>query len=116
MIEPVDSDIAYGSVSNSSADGRARSTEGSVMKVEVLGTGCANCRRTVQLVEDTARDQGVAIDLVKVEELQKIMAYGVMSTPAVVVDGLVVHAGGIPTREKIAGWLARAASTPSCCG
>ena len=86
------------------------------MKVEVLGTGCANCKRTVQLVEDTARIQGVAIDLIKVEELPKIMAYGVMSTPAVVVDGIVVHAGGIPARDKIAEWLARAASTPRCCG
>jgi len=86
------------------------------MKVEVLGTGCANCKRTVQLVEDTARAQGVAIDLVKVEELQKIMAYGVMSTPALVVDGIVVHAGGIPTRDKIAEWLERAAATPRCCG
>jgi small redox-active disulfide protein 2 len=86
------------------------------MKVEVLGTGCANCKRTVQLVEDTARSQGVAIDLLKVEELPKIMAYGVMSTPAVVVDGIVVHAGGIPTRDKIAEWLARAAAAPRCCG
>ena len=86
------------------------------MKVEVLGTGCANCKRTIQLVEDTARAQGVTIDLVKVEELPKIMAYGVMSTPAVVVDGMVVHAGGIPTRDKIAGWLTRAAATPRCCG
>jgi small redox-active disulfide protein 2 len=86
------------------------------MKVEVLGTGCANCRRTVELVEDAARAQGVAIDLVKVEDLQKIMGYGVMSTPAVVVDGMVVHAGGVPTPEKIAGWLSRAASAPRCCG
>ena len=86
------------------------------MRVEVLGTGCANCKRTVELVEDTARAQGVAIDLVKVEDLRKIMDYGVMSTPAVVVDGLVVHAGGIPTREKIAGWFGRAASAPRCCG
>jgi small redox-active disulfide protein 2 len=92
------------------------------MKVEVLGTGCANCRRTVQLVEEAARTQGVTIDLVKVEELPKIMAYGVMSTPAVVVDGRVVHAGGIPTRDKITQWFADAAAAPApggaprCCG
>jgi small redox-active disulfide protein 2 len=97
------------------------------MKVEVLGTGCANCKRTVQLVEDVAREQGVAIELVKVEELPKIMGYGVMSTPGVVVDGKVVHAGGVPTREKIGQWLAAAtaatpccapkpATTPGCCG
>lgn len=86
------------------------------MKVEVLGTGCANCRRTVQIVEEAARAQGVAIDLAKVEDIQQIIGYGVMATPAVVVDGFVVHAGGIPTREKVAEWLARAAATPRCCG
>jgi hypothetical protein len=39
-----------------------------------------------------------------------------MATPAVVVDGVVVHAGGIPTKEKVAEWLTRAAATPRCCG
>lgn len=89
-------------------------TKESDMKVEVLGTGCANCKRTVQLVEDVAREQGVAIELVKVEELPKIMSYGVMSTPGVVVDGKVVHAGGVPTREKIGQWLTAAATAPCC--
>lgn len=79
------------------------------MKVEVLGTGCANCRRTVQMVQDVAKANGLTIDLEKVEDLPKIMAYGVMSTPAVVVDGKVVHAGGIPTKDKLAQWLAGAA-------
>lgn len=92
------------------------------MKVEVLGTGCANCRRTVQIVEDVAKANGMTIDLVKVEELPKIMAYGVMSTPAVVVDGKVVHAGGIPAKDKVAQWLTSAApategaAAPRCCG
>lgn len=86
------------------------------MKVEVLGTGCANCRRTVQLVEATARAQGVAIELEKVKDIGKIMTYGVMATPAVVVDGIVVHAGGIPTGDKIAGWLTQATASPRCCG
>ena len=86
------------------------------MKVEVLGTGCANCKRTTQLVEETAKAQGLQIDVEKVEDVQKIMGYGVMATPAVVVDGVVVHAGGVPTTEKIAAWLTRAAATPRCCG
>ena len=50
------------------------------------------------------------------EDMQKIMGYGVMATPAVVVDGVVVHAGGVPTTEKIAACLTRAAATPRCCG
>jgi small redox-active disulfide protein 2 len=73
--------------------------------VKVLGTGCANCKTTLKLVEEVAREKGVEIQLEKVEELKDIMSYGVMSTPGVVVDGKVVHAGGIPARDKIAGWL-----------
>jgi small redox-active disulfide protein 2 len=73
--------------------------------IKVLGTGCANCRITVKLIEEVAAEKGVGIALSKVEDLPEIMKYGVMSTPGVVVDGKVVHAGGIPDRAKIAGWL-----------
>jgi small redox-active disulfide protein 2 len=76
-----------------------------VKNVKVLGTGCANCKTTLRLVEETAREKGVSIELEKVEELQEIMRYGVMRTPAVVVDGQVVHSGGIPERAKIATWF-----------
>lgn len=74
-------------------------------EIKVLGTGCANCRSTVRLIEEVAAEKGVAIRLTKVEELREIMQYGVMSTPGVVVDGQVVHAGGIPDRTRIAAWL-----------
>jgi small redox-active disulfide protein 2 len=74
--------------------------------IKVLGTGCANCKATLKLIEDAAAARGVAIQLEKVEELKDIMTYGVMSTPGVVVDGKVVHAGGVPSRDKIEGWLA----------
>ena len=73
--------------------------------IKVLGTGCANCKITVELIEEGAAEKGVGIALSKVEDLPGIMKYGVMSTPGVVVDGKVVHAGGIPDRAKIAGWL-----------
>lgn len=73
--------------------------------VKVLGTGCANCRNTIKLIEEVAAEKGVAIELSKVEDLPEIMKYGVMSTPGVVVDGKVVHAGGVPDRARIAGWL-----------
>lgn len=73
--------------------------------IKVLGTGCANCKTTLKLIEDAAKEKGVNIELEKVEDLQSIMSYGVMSTPGVVVDGQVVHAGGVPSRDKIAGWL-----------
>lgn len=73
--------------------------------VKVLGTGCANCRNTIALVEAVAKEKGVEIALEKVEDLPAIMGYGVMSTPGVVVDGLVVHAGGVPTRGKVETWF-----------
>jgi len=74
--------------------------------VKVLGTGCANCRNTVKLNEEVAQSSGVPINLSKVEDMREIIAYGVMSTPGVVIDGKVVHAGGVPSRDKIAAWFA----------
>jgi small redox-active disulfide protein 2 len=76
-----------------------------MMNVKVLGTGCASCRNTIKLVETVAREKGVDIQLEKVEEMQDIMRYGIMSTPGVVIDGKVVHAGGMPSRQKVEGWL-----------
>jgi small redox-active disulfide protein 2 len=76
------------------------------MDIKVLGTGCANCKATLALIEQVAKAKGMPVTLSKVEELREIMGYGVMSTPGVVIDGKVVHAGGIPTREEIEKWLA----------
>ena len=73
--------------------------------VKVLGTGCANCRNTLALVEQVAKEKGADIRLEKVEDLASIAGYGVMSTPGVVIDGVVVHAGGIPSRSKVEGWF-----------
>lgn len=74
-------------------------------EIKVLGTGCANCKTTLKLIEEVAASKGVTVQLEKVEDLPAIMAYGVLSTPGVVVDGKVVHSGGVPSREKIASWL-----------
>jgi small redox-active disulfide protein 2 len=82
------------------------------MDIKVLGTGCANCKTTLKLIEDVATEKGVAVQLEKIEDIQAIMAYRVMSTPGVVIDGKVVHAGGVPSRDKIAGWLAGTADIP----
>ena len=78
------------------------------MDIKVLGTGCANCKATIALIDQIARAKGVAVTLEKVEELRDIMTYGVMSTPGVVIDGVVVHAGGVPSRDKVEGWLSAA--------
>ena len=73
--------------------------------IKVLGTGCANCKNTVKLIEEVAAAKGAQIALEKVEDIQQIMTYGVMSTPGVVIDGTVVHAGGVPERRAVEGWF-----------
>ncbi|MBV1731191.1 MAG: thioredoxin family protein [Hydrogenophaga sp.] len=75
------------------------------MDIKVLGTGCANCRNTIALIDQVAKAKGVEVQLEKVEELRDIMGYGVMSTRGVVINGQVVHAGGVPSREKIEQWF-----------
>jgi predicted thioredoxin/glutaredoxin len=69
--------------------------------VKVLGSGCRNCDTTAKLIADVASAKGAAIEL----EKAAILGYGVMSTPGVVIDGKVVHAGGVPDRKKIESWL-----------
>lgn len=74
--------------------------------IKVLGSGCANCKTTIALIEQIAQEKGVEIKMDKVQDMQAIIGYGVMSTPGVVIDGKVVHAGGVPSRDKIQQWLA----------
>ena len=74
--------------------------------IKVLGTGCANCKTTLRLIEEAASAKGVEVKLEKVEDMAAILGYGIMSTPGVVIDGKVVHAGGVPGRKKIETWLA----------
>lgn len=73
--------------------------------VKVLGTGCANCKNTIRLIDEVAKAKGIEIALEKVEQIQDIMTYGVMSTPGVVIDGKVVHAGSVPARTKVESWF-----------
>ena len=73
--------------------------------IKVLGTGCANCKNTLKLIEEVAKARGVEVQLEKIEDLKQIMTHGVMSTPGVFIDDKVVHAGGVPSREKVEGWL-----------
>jgi small redox-active disulfide protein 2 len=73
--------------------------------IKVLGPGCANCKNTMALIEQVASAAGVAITLEKVEDLRAIIGYGIMSTPGVVIDGKVVHAGGVPSRDKVQQWM-----------
>lgn len=73
--------------------------------IKVLGSGCKNCETTANLIKVAADQEGVEIELEKITDIAEIMAYGVMSTPGVVVDGTLVHAGGLPGPEQIRQWV-----------
>jgi len=75
-------------------------------KIKVLGSGCKNCETMANLIKLAAEQAGIEIELEKVTDMAQIMGFGVMSTPGVVVDGKVVHAGGLPAPDSIRQWLA----------
>ncbi|MES9940249.1 MAG: thioredoxin family protein [Candidatus Thiodiazotropha sp. 6PLUC2] len=73
--------------------------------IKVLGSGCKNCETTAKLITLAAEQAGVEIELEKVTDMAQIMSYGVMSTPGVVVDGEVVHSGGLPGPDLVRQWV-----------
>ncbi len=73
---------------------------------KVLGTGCKNCENTAALIEAKAKAAGVEVVVEKVTDMAQIMGYGVMSTPGVVMDEKLVHAGGMPSPQKVEEWVA----------
>lgn len=80
------------------------------MKVQVLGTGCPKCKKLYAEAEKAVASSGVAAELEKVEKIDDIMSYGVMMTPALVVDGEVKCSGRVPGAAEIATWLTTAAA------
>ena len=76
-----------------------------MIEVKVLGTGCANCKATEKLIADVTSENDIAINLEKIEDMNEIMSYGIMSTPGVIVDGKVAHAGGIADKKTILSWF-----------
>jgi small redox-active disulfide protein 2 len=75
--------------------------------IKVLGSGCKNCETTANLIRIAAEQAGVEIELEKVTDMAEIMSFGVMSTPGVVIDGQVVHAGGLPGPDLVRSWVTR---------
>jgi small redox-active disulfide protein 2 len=75
------------------------------MRIEILGMGCEKCHKLEEDVWDAVCELGVEALIVSVQDIKKIMDYGVMTTPALVVDGEVKMAGKIPTKDEIKKWL-----------
>ena len=74
--------------------------------IKILGTGCAKCKQTEAVIRETLGEMGLDANVEKVEDIQKIMEYDIMSTPAVVLDGLVKMAGRVPSKEEVRAMLA----------
>ena len=74
-------------------------------QIKVLGPGCKRCMDTMELVSTVAQRLGVEASIEKVTDYAEIARHGVMSTPGVVIDGIVVHAGGMPSEEAVVSWL-----------
>ena len=71
------------------------------MKLQILGTGCAKCNALTQATEKAAQTLGLPYELEKVTDLKQIMSFGVMTTPALVVDGKVKVSGKVPSVDDI---------------
>lgn len=72
-----------------------------MMKIKILGTGCPKCKEIEKIVRKVVEDLGIKISIEKVEDIERIIEYGVLSTPAVVVDGKIVISGKVPSEQDI---------------
>ena len=75
------------------------------MLIKILGPGCAKCNRLEQLTREAVAELGINADFEHVTQIEHIMAYPIMTTPALVVDGRVKCSGRIPSKGEILGWL-----------
>lgn len=75
------------------------------MIIKVLGGGCQNCQKTKDLAQQAINQLGIEAQIESVTDIADIMAYGAMSTPAVVIDEKVVHSGGVPSYEQMVSFL-----------
>ncbi|HEY8911573.1 MAG TPA: thioredoxin family protein [Desulfosporosinus sp.] len=71
------------------------------MKIEILGTGCSKCDKLQKLTEEILKETGISATVEKVSDMQKIIGYGVMKTPAFVVDSKVKAVGRVPSKDEI---------------
>jgi len=75
------------------------------MNIKILGSGCANCKKLQALTEEVLKEQGVHAEIEKVEDIKSILGYGVMRTPAIVVNENVKAFGRIPSKDEIKNYL-----------
>ena len=79
------------------------------MEVKVLGPGCAKCKKLYEQVDQSIKQLGLNANLVKVEKIHEIIRFGVLATPALVINGEVKVAGRLPNAAELTNWLTTAA-------
>lgn len=82
-----------------------------MLTIKILGSGCANCKRLEQIARKVVEEMSIEADVVKVTEYPDIMAYGITSTPGLVINEKVVSFGRIPTPAEVTTWVADALQT-----
>ena len=75
------------------------------MKIEILGTGCPKCKKLSELTQEVIQEIGISAEIKKITNISDIINYGVMVTPALVIDGDVKIAGKIPGKQEITEWI-----------
>jgi len=90
---------------------RAAGAQGDVMEIKVLGPGCTNCKRLFAEAEKAVAEVGQPATITKVEAMDDILAYGILRTPGLVIDGKVVASGRVPTAAEIAKMITSALAT-----
>ena len=76
-----------------------------MLTIKILGPGCANCKRVEQITRKTVTEMGFQADISKITDYGEIMAYPIISTPGLVINGEVVCSGRIPTQAEVTTWL-----------
>ncbi|MDH4221939.1 MAG: thioredoxin family protein [candidate division Zixibacteria bacterium] len=77
------------------------------MKIEILGPGCMKCEKLYEIVERTLKELGKEAEISKVKDIKSIMQYGVLMTPALVINGKVLCSGRVPGLTEVKGWLSK---------
>ena len=71
------------------------------MKIQIIGSGCAKCTATEKVVKETIEELGINVELSKITRMLDIIGFGVMATPAIVVDGEIKIQGKVPSRDEV---------------
>ena len=80
-----------------------------MLTIKILGSGCANCKRLEQIARQAEDSLGIESEVVKVTDMKDIMAYDVLQTPGLVINGKLVSSGRIPTPASVVEWIKTAA-------